>query len=57
MGELNDRNRRVWVLSDPDLLSNRGIAREGNAALVVTIVNRLRGARGNVVFQSPRSVR
>jgi len=50
VGELTERNRRTWVLSDPDVISNHGLARDGNAALAVAIVKRLRGANGNVVF-------
>jgi hypothetical protein len=42
VGEITDRNRRIWVLSDPDVISNHGLAREGNAALAVAIVKRLR---------------
>jgi hypothetical protein len=42
IGEITDRNRRIWVLSDPDVISNHGIAREGNAQLAVAIFQRLR---------------
>jgi hypothetical protein len=50
VGELTERNRRIWVLSDPDVIANHGLAREGNAALAVALIKRLRGANGNVVF-------
>jgi hypothetical protein len=50
VGELVERNRTVLVLSDPDVISNHGLAREGNAALAVALVKRLRGANGTVVF-------
>lgn len=50
VGELTERNRRTWVLSDPDVISNHGLAREGNAALAVALIKRLRGGSGNVVF-------
>lgn len=46
----NARNRRVWILSDPDVISNHGLARDGNAALAVALINRLRGPNGVVVF-------
>jgi hypothetical protein len=42
VGEISDRNRRIWVLADPDVISNHGLARDGNAALAVAIINRLR---------------
>jgi Domain of unknown function (DUF4350) len=44
LGEISERNRRVWVLADPDVISNHGLARPGNAALAVAIINRLREA-------------
>ena len=50
VGELVERNRRVLVLSDPDVIANHGLAREGNAALAVALIKRLRGANGTVVF-------
>jgi hypothetical protein len=50
VGELVERNRRVLVLSDPDVIANHGLARQGNAALAVALIKRLRGANGTVVF-------
>jgi hypothetical protein len=50
VGELVERNRRVLVLSDPDVIANHGLAREGNAALAVALIKRLRGPNGTVVF-------
>jgi hypothetical protein len=57
IGEISERNRRIWILSDPDVISNHGLAREGNAALAVAIIERLRGGpsgspakAGSVVF-------
>ena len=42
VGEITDRvggqDRKIWVLSDPDVISNHGFAREGNAALAVALV-------------------
>lgn len=49
LGELNQR-RTVWVLADPDVIANHGIARAENAALMLAIINRLRGRNGPVVF-------
>jgi len=50
VGEISDRNRRIWVLADPDVISNHGLARDGNAALAVAIIKRLRARNGSVVF-------
>ncbi len=50
VGEIVDRNQRIWVLADPDIISNHGLAREGNAALAVALVQRLRTGSGIVVF-------
>jgi hypothetical protein len=50
VGELVERNRRVLVLADPDVIANHGLARPGNAALAVALIKRLRGASGTVVF-------
>jgi hypothetical protein len=50
LGELNNRNRKIWVLSDPDVIANHGLARAGNAALAVAIIKQLRSGSGSVVF-------
>jgi hypothetical protein len=50
VGEQVDRNRRIWVVSDPDMLSNHGLFTGRNAEFAVTLVNALRLARGDVVF-------
>ncbi len=39
----------IWVLSDPDLLSNHGISRGDNASLALTIVKRLVRPGGAIV--------
>ncbi len=49
LGETRVADRRVWVLTDPDLLSNHGLAREGNALLAVGIIEHLRRG-GHVVL-------
>jgi hypothetical protein len=49
LGEVSVVGRKVWVLSDPDLISNHGLARGANAQLVLTIVDKLRDG-GPVVF-------
>jgi uncharacterized protein DUF4350 len=50
IGEIADRNRKIWILSDPDVISNYGLARAGNAALAAALIARLRGPNGAVVF-------
>ena len=56
VGEISDRDRKIWVLSDPDVIANHGLAREGNAALAAAIIKRLRGPQegegreGAIVF-------
>ena len=44
IGEIVDGNRRIWVLSDPDVIANQGFGRDNNAALAVAAIKRLRGA-------------
>jgi hypothetical protein len=50
VGEITDRDRKIWVLADPDVISNHGLAREGNAALALAMIKALRGGDGSVVF-------
>jgi hypothetical protein len=47
--EREDDGRHVLVLTDPDVLSNAGLHRGENAALVLAAVERLRRGRGTVV--------
>lgn len=50
IGEIVRGNRRLWVLSDPDIIANQGFGRNPNAALVVAAIKQLRGANGSVIF-------
>ncbi len=50
IGELRSGRRRIWILSDPDVMDNRGIADPDNAAFSVAMIDALRSADGNVVF-------
>jgi hypothetical protein len=50
VGERADRNRRIWILSDPDMVSNHGLFRGRNAEFAIRLVNALRPARGEVIF-------
>jgi hypothetical protein len=50
IGEIVRGSRRIWVLSDPDIIANQGFGRGNNAALAVAAIKRLRGADGSVIF-------
>jgi hypothetical protein len=50
IGELRSGARRIWILADPDVMENHGIAKPGNAEFSVAVINALRAADGNVVF-------
>jgi hypothetical protein len=57
LAELAGGERSVWILSDPDVMSNHGIVKGENAAFMVSVIKSLseagdknRGGRRNVVF-------
>jgi hypothetical protein len=50
VGELSEKGRRVWVLADPDVISNHAIAVPANAVFAVALIDALRAAGGSVVF-------
>jgi hypothetical protein len=50
VGEQADRNGRIWILSDPDLVSNHGLFIGRNAEFAIRLVNALRPAGGEVAF-------
>ena len=50
LGEFKDRGRRVWVLADPDVIANHGLAHAANADFAVAVITALRGSRGPVIF-------
>lgn len=53
LGELLDKQRRLWVLADPDVMENHGLGRDGNAAFSVALFEALLGGRSagsGVVF-------
>jgi len=50
VGELVERGRRLWVLSDPDVIENHGIVQGDNAAFVLALIDALRWRKGSVVF-------
>ncbi len=43
VGELREGGSRVWVLSDPDVLSNHGLVRGDNAAFMIALLAAIRG--------------
>src|SRR6202035_5219635 len=50
VGERADRDRRIWILSDPDMLSNHGLLTGRNADFAIGLINALRPPQGGVVF-------
>jgi hypothetical protein len=50
VGELCTGGRRLWILADPDPMQNHGLADPDNAAFSVALINAMRGADGNIVF-------
>ncbi len=42
VGELDLEGNRVWIISDPDVLSNQGIGRGDNAAFMIALMDALR---------------
>jgi hypothetical protein len=50
LGELTDAHRKVWILSDPDVVSNHGLPRVGNAALAADMIEQLSNGADRVVF-------
>jgi hypothetical protein len=50
VGEKADGDRRIWILSDPDMLSNHGLLTGRNAEFAIRLVNTLRPAQGEVIF-------
>ena len=50
VGALAREGQTVWVLSDPDILSNHGLGRGDNADLAVAVVEALRPSDSAVVF-------
>jgi hypothetical protein len=51
VGEVRAAERRVWILSDPDVMANHGIGQNDNAAFAVALIQALRGGDGTIVFE------
>ncbi|MGH6928831.1 MAG: DUF4350 domain-containing protein [Dongiaceae bacterium] len=49
LGEVEDSDGRTWVLSDPDLISNRGLQKGDNAIIAVGIIQALMPEDGTVI--------
>jgi hypothetical protein len=49
LGEVEDSLGRIWVLSDPDLISNRGLQKGNNGVIAVGIVQALMPEGGTVI--------
>lgn len=49
VGEADDSYGRLWVLSDPDLISNQGLKQGDNAMIAVGMVQELLPAGGSVI--------
>jgi len=49
LGEVEDSAGRIWVLSDPDLISNRGLQKGDNAMIAVGIIQALMPEGGTVI--------
>jgi hypothetical protein len=50
VGELTKDDHRIFVLSDPDVLSNHGLENPDNAAFAVALLGKLRTGDGPIVF-------
>jgi len=49
LGEADESYGRLWVLSDPDLISNQGLKRGDNAMIAVAMVQELLPRNGSVI--------
>jgi hypothetical protein len=47
---LRDTKRTIYVLTDPDLMNNQGVAHQLNARAAVGIIDALRGYDGPIIF-------
>jgi hypothetical protein len=50
VGEVPGGSRRIWIVSDPDILSNHGLFSGRNVEFAIRLVNALRPAQAGVVF-------
>ena len=52
IGEMRMDWRRVWIVSDPDIMANHGIGQGDNARLIVDVVESMRSPTGAVVIDA-----
>ncbi len=50
LGELVHGGQRIWILSDPDILSNHGLGRGDNSVLTSRLIDALRPPGGAVII-------
>jgi len=50
VGELRTEGHRLWVLTDPDVMSNQAMAVPANAVFAVALIEALRAPDASVVF-------
>jgi hypothetical protein len=50
IGEKISRGHKIWVVADPDFLSNHALFEGGNAKFVGALIAALRAPNGNVIF-------
>jgi hypothetical protein len=51
VGEIVTPSKRIIILADPEIVTNRGIGRADNARIALALVERLRGSGGAVWFE------
>ncbi len=56
VGEVERKGRRIFILADPDVLSNQGLANPVNADFAVALIGKLRQGDGPVVFDESLSL-
>ena len=56
IGEINYGLRRIWVLADPDLITNHGLHRGDNAALALAMIETMLPSGGKVVFDTAKPI-
>jgi hypothetical protein len=53
LGELNNNNRKIYVLADPDLLANHGLGLGENLALSLALIRDITPPSLDVIFDEP----
>jgi hypothetical protein len=50
IGEEIERGHKIWIVSDPDILSNHGLFSGANAQFAGALIEAMRGKNGAVIF-------